>query len=101
MSMTEKFNRWSSRLTDEMTDVVSLADLWGEHSPLVACVEHARYIKGVARHGFGDRPGQIITRKLHMWRNILISLSHEKIRLEDKVQIAEWLSEINEMLGGM
>lgn len=82
--------------------MVSLADLWADHSPLIECVAHARYIQKVARHGFGDPAGKIIMSKVRMWQSVLTTLSRsvEHIRLEDKLLVAEWLDELNDIIGG-
>jgi hypothetical protein len=80
-------------------EVVSLAELWGDHSPMIACVEHARYIKRISRHGFGIPGGARAFHQVKVWQSILMSFAHEKIRLEDKIKVAEWLGEISDMLG--
>jgi hypothetical protein len=86
-------------MTSESTDVVSLAELWGEHSPLIAAVEHARYVKRISRNGFGIPGGARAFHQVKVWRSILLSFSHERIRLEDKIKVAEWLADISDMLG--
>lgn len=80
-------------------EVVSLADLWGEHSPLIAAVEYAKYLKRVGRHGFGTAGGSRSYHQLKVWRGILQSLGRQDIRIEDRVELEMWVDEINGVLG--